>query len=333
MNKLVLTLLFVLSISCSDKTDTTAYDYPNERSIIKPKGVFSSSFGNVAALNNTAVNGSLIRVSWKDIEPQQGVFNFSKIDEMLLSIKSKKLKWSLGIIAGGDSPDWLINQVKCDYFNITGFDNTTKSIPKIWDDKANEYLNLLAKALANVYNDDEDLVLVYVPQMTVNGIEGHFNGVTDLELTNAGFDAGTWVKAVVKTAKNYANAFSNKALAFEVHDIKNNTEIPSSIMNTLWNDSTLNKRVGAAIWWISGKTTYQPELIEVLNDFPGDIYAQAIGRSDQVSRFKDDDYNTMFSQAKSMGVRYIELWEYEFVNNTYPDAFNDFNTYSNITID
>jgi hypothetical protein len=41
----------------------------------------------------------------------------------------------------------------------------------------------------------------------------------------------------------------------------------------------------------------------------------------------------MFSQAKSMGVRYIELWEYEFVNNTYPDAFNDFNTYSNITFD
>lgn len=284
-------------------------------------------------MDNKQVNGSLIRVTWSDIEPRKGEYDFSKIEQFLIPIKLRNIKWSLGIIAGGDSPNWLIDDYGAEYFEITRVDEALKRIPKIWDSKVNERLAYLAQALADSFADDEDLVLVYVPQMTANGIEGHFNGVPTAQLTNVGLTADNWVKSVKETTKIFANAFSNKAIAVEIHDVMDNTSIPKQIMTDLWNDNDLNHRVGAAIWWISGKTTYQANLLEALTIFPGDIYAQAIGRSDQIERFEDDDFTSIFNQAKTIGIRYIELWEYEFVNNTFPLDFENFNNYSNITFE
>jgi hypothetical protein len=330
MIRFVLTFLYLICLSCND------IEAPKDEinsGIYKPKGLYSSSFGKEVALDNGHVKGALIRVRWKDIEPEEGVFNFLLIDQFLESIKERNLEWSLGIIAGESSPDWLFEDPDVGSFEITDYYNNIKRIPKMWDAKVNVKLNQLALALAAKYGSDEDLTLIYVPQMTANGIEGHFNGVPEALLINAGFTAEKWVNSIKEAAENFAIAFPDKAIAVEVHDLINDSAIPNQIITDLWNDSSLNQRVGAAIWWISGKTTYQPNLLDALTAFPGDIYAQAIGRSDQTERFKDDDYSTMFSQAKLMGVRYIELWEYEFVNNTFPQEFADFNTYANDTFE
>ncbi|MFH4964182.1 hypothetical protein V8G69_04190 [Gaetbulibacter sp. M235] len=331
MSKYNLTFLIILFLfSCnSDDNNSILENSDTTTDITKPKGLYTSSFGNETALDNNQVNGSLIRVKWSEIEPNEGVYDFSSIEQFRKIIKARNLKWSLGILAGGDSPLWLTESIGADYFEITGVDNTVKRIPKIWDTRVNERLALLAEALSNEYNEDEDLVLVYVPQMTANGIEGHFNGVTTDELLDAGLTSDNWVNSVKETARIFANAFTKKAIAVEVHDIMEDTSIPNRIMTDLWNDSTLNHRVGAAMWWISGKTTYQPNLIDALTVFQGDIYAQAIGRSDQTERFKDNDYTTIFSQAQTIGIRYIELWEYEFVNDTFPQEFDSFNNYAN----
>lgn len=330
MNKILFSLVLILFFSCSSNNNDVLPE--SNLNISKPKGLYTSSFGNTSALDHNEVNGALIRVEWADVEQEEGIYDFSLIEGFVSTVKSKNLKWNLGIIAGDSSPDWLTESVGADYFEIT-YQNELKKIPKIWDSIVNEKLESLATALANAFGQDEDLQLIYIPQMTTNGIEGHFNGVTSTELTDAGLTPDNWVESVKETAKIFANAFSNKAIAVEVHDIMGDTSIPNRIMNDLWNDSSLNQRVGAAIWWISGKTTYQPNLINALTDFQGDIYAQAIGRSDQTERFKNDDYTTIFSQSLTIGIRYIELWEYEFVNNTFPIEFENFNNYTNMTFE
>ena len=321
-------ILFLFSCN-SDDNNSIAENSNNIADITKPKGLYTSSFGNETALDNDQVNGSLIRVKWSEIEPNKGIYDFSGIEQFREIIKERNLKWSLGILAGGDSPLWLTESIGADYFEINGINNTVKRIPKIWDTRVNERLTLLAEALSDEYNEDEDLVLVYVPQMTANGIEGHFNGVTTDELLDAGLTAENWVNGVKETARIFANAFTKKAIAVEVHDIMEDTSIPNRIMTDLWNEPSLNHRVGAAIWWISGKNIYQPNLVNALIDFPGDIYSQAIGRSDQLSRFENNDYTTIFEQAQTIGIRYMELWEYEFVNNTFPQEFERFNDYAN----
>nr|WP_319573147.1 hypothetical protein [uncultured Draconibacterium sp.] len=331
MCKYNLTFLIILFLfSCnSDDNNSVPENSNNTANITKPKGLYTSSFGNETALDNDHVNGSLIRVKWSEIEPNKGIYDFSGIEQFREIIKERNLKWSLGILAGGDSPLWLTESIGADYFEINGINNTVKRIPKIWDTRVNERLTLLAEALSDEYNEDEDLVLVYVPQMTANGIEGHFNGVTTDELLDAGLTVENWVNGVKETARIFANAFTKKAIAVEVHDIMEDTSIPNRIMTDLWNEPSLNHRVGAAMWWISGKNIYQPNLVNALIDFPGDIYSQAIGRSDQSSRFENNDYRTIFEQAQTIGIRYMELWEYEFVNNTFPQEFERFNDYAN----
>ena len=315
--------------SCNSDNNSILENSNNTTDITKPKGLYTSSFGNETALDNNQVNGSLIRVKWNEIEPNKGIYDFSSIEQFRKIIKRRNLKWSLGILAGGDSPLWLTESIRADYFEINGINNTVKRIPKIWDTRVNERLTLLAEALSNEYNEDEDLVLVYVPQMTANGIEGHFNGVTTDELLDAGLTSDNWVNGVKETAMIFADAFTKKAIAVEVHDIMEDTSIPNRIITDLWNEPSLNHRVGAAMWWISGKNIYQPNLVNALIDFPGDIYSQAIGRSDQPSRFENNDYTTIFEQAQTIGIRYMELWEYEFVNNTFPQEFESFNDYAN----
>ena len=322
MTKYIFASIVFILFSCSIK------DENRNLTIVKPTGIYSSSFGNELALDNEFTRGALIRVKWRDIEPEMGVFNFTELNDKLHKIKKRNLKWSLAIIAGGDSPNWLIDNIKASYFEISGIDNTTKRIPKIWDSLVNERIEVLAKKLGETYGNDKDLVLIYVPQMTANGIEGHFNGVSKKTLSDAGLTADNWVTSVKETSKIFAKAFSNKAIAVEVHDIMDDTTIPYRIINDLWNDTSLNHRVGAAMWWISGKTNYQSNLIDFLKSFEGDIYAQVIGRSDQTYRFENNAYSSVFEQAKQLNIRYIEVWEYELINNTFPEIFKTFNVFT-----
>ena len=326
-------LLILFSCNTNDSVTIQEEDKnTNIANIVKPKGLYSNSLGDGSALNNPEARGALIRVKWSDLEPQPGVFDFSGIDNQVAVVNAANKAWSLGLIGGSSSPAWLIDELGAGSFEIL-FRGNPVTIPKIWDTIVNQRLQILAEALADRYNNDNSLTLVYIPQMTSNGIEGHFNGVPDDVLTGAGFTADLWVEAVKETARIFANAFTNKAIAVELHEILQDVSIPERIMNDLWNDASLEQRVGVAVWWLSGKSSYQPGLVNALIEFPGDIYGQVIGRSDQPDRFENQDYTTVFTQAKTMGMRYIEPWEYEFINDTFPAEMNDFNNYVDTVYD
>jgi len=334
MNKtLYLIYIVLVLLSCNNEDSIVVNQEENEEinisNITKPKGLYSSSLGGGNSMNNSEARGSLIRVKWSELEPQQGVFDFSKIDSQVEIVKAAGKEWSLGLIGGSSSPSWLIDEVGADSFEIL-FRNEPVIIPKIWDVIVNQRLATLAEALANKYNNDSTLTLVYIPQMTSNGLEGHFNGVQSDVLLAAGFTPDLWVESVKETARIFATTFTNKAIAVELHEILQDVSIPERIMNDLWNDPSLEQRVGAAMWWLSGKTSFQTNLVNALTLFPGDIYAQVIGRSDQTDRFENDDYTTVFEQAKAIGIRYIEPWEYEFVNDTFPVEMKDFNDYVDV---
>ncbi len=325
MKKNIFVVLSLVTISYSCKKNDTV---PAE-TVTKPTGVFASAGSTSASvLNHVETRGVLIRAFWKDIEATEGTFNFSSIDTQINSIKGKDKKYSLGILAGGiGSPDWLITQKNAPYFNYL-FRGATYKLPLLWDNTVLLYLGKLADKLAEKYGADASLQLVYVPQMTANGIEGHLNGFNKTAFEAVGYTETKWIDASVQNAKKFATSFSHKALAFEVHDLFNSTNPASTIINTLWNDNTLNHRVGAAIWWISGSTTYQPNLVSALEIFPGDIYCQVIDRSDNTSSFPNGDYTKVFDQAKKMKARYIEPWDYEFGTTKWDALLHDFNSYS-----
>ncbi|OUS09975.1 hypothetical protein A9Q90_02240, partial [Gammaproteobacteria bacterium 54_18_T64] len=284
--------------------------------IDKPTGIYSSSIGRGEALANEHALGALIRVKWNQLEPSPGAFNWALIEDQIDSMDdySEGKLWSLAIIAGKESPQWLYDEA--DSFVINSMLGDV-SIPKFWDLQVQLRLQDLALALAAEYGDDPRMSLVYLPQMTSNGVEGHFNGVPLSTLEAAGLTPDNWIEAVTTAATSFALALPSKAIAVEVHTVLADSAIAETIINRLWDDPALEQRVGAAMWWLSGKDSYQTELLAVLREYPGDLYAQVIGRSDQSDRFLDGDYASVFAQAKELGIRYIEPWERELTYHTH----------------
>lgn len=329
VSKLTSIILTVVVIGSSLSCDDSQGDTVPSISIAKPTGVFSSAGStNKTVLDNTEARGVLIRAFWKDIEASEGNFDFTVVDNQINAVKAKGKKYSLAILGGGiGSPDWLVTQKSAAHFDYQ-FRGSPYKLPLIWDQTVLTYLGKLADKLAEKYNDDESLLLVYITQMTANGIEGHLNGINQTTFATAGYTEQKWIDASLQNARNFGSAFSKKALAFEVHDLFNSSTPASTIITTLWNDVDLNQRVGAAMWWISGNTTYQPNLIAVLKNFPGDIYCQVIDQSDNTASFPGGDYSKVFEQAKEIKARYIEPWDYEFTISNWSAVFHDFNSYA-----
>lgn len=319
-----------MGLDVGTETFNTLIDLDDQpfNAIVPSKGVYTSSYGNTDALDHPATRGGLIRVLWSTIEAVQGVFDFSAIETERQEILDRGLDWSLAVIAGGDTPGWMIDDLSVDFFEITNPSMEVKRIPKMWDSGIpNAKMALLFDALADEYNDDPTLRLVYVPQYTVNGIEGHFNGVSDVDLVSFGLTDDNWVDGTIENCRSAADAFTKKSVAVELHYILSDNDIPERIIDEIAADSTMST-VGIASWWLSGKPSFQPDLITSMTAFTGDKYAQVIGRSDQTFRFEDDDYTTIFPQAMAIGFRYIEAWEFEFNNNTFNTEFADFNTWA-----
>jgi hypothetical protein len=298
--------------------------------IAKPSGIFASSgWRDRDALASRNAKGMLIRVTWKQIEPSPGKFDFSEIQTQRQAITAAGKQWSLAILAGINAPAWLTlpphNAQTMQIKARTRQGYQAMDMPCYWDQTVQQRIAILAGALAEKYNTDPTLALVYVPQMTSNGIEGHFNANVNSDLIRAGLTKERYVQAAKDAAKTFAMAFSLKPVAIEVHEILNDASIPQQIITDLWNEPSLNHRVGAAMWWLSGKDTYQADLLQVLKEYPGDIYAQVIGRSDQAHRFPNGDYTGIFTQAKQLGIRYIEVWEYELKQDHLTEALQQFN--------
>jgi surface protein len=308
----------------------------NAYGVEKPRGTFSASGGSGDAIyTNPNIRGVLVRASWSDVETAPGVFNFSRLNSGIAKAKANGVHWSLAVAGGNMAPDWLIDTLGAPSIDTIFRGVSGYRLPLFWNTIVQTRLQILADRLAEEYGDDQDLKLVYVTQMTANGIEGHLQGVDMPTFVAAGYTDAKWITAAKQSAVYFAEAFPNKPIAFEVHEVNNTVTVPAQIINDLWNDPALEQRVGAAMWWISGKTSYMPDLVQVLIDYPGDIYGQIIGSSDQTYRFEGDDYTTVFTQAKQIGMRYIEPWEQEFklvADSGFAPAWDtllaDFNTWA-----
>ena len=294
-----------------------------------PRGVFASAGGTSPdVVNHVQTKGVLVRVPWSSIEPAAGGFDFRSIDTQVALAKAAGKGWSLAVVAGPTAPTWLYAAP----YDVPPMSITFRSqpvrVPQFWNATLQQRVTALAQSLASRYGSDDSLRLVYLPQMSSNGIEGHFNGNTSSALAAQGLTENRWVEAVLQASRSFAAAFPTKPVAVELHYILDSAGAATRIMRAIESDSALLNQVGVALWWISGKNDYQPELLTAFASFRGAVYAQLIDRADNVASFHNGDYSTAFSQAKALRVRYIEPWEVDLISRRWDTLFDDFNRYA-----
>src|SRR6266850_1995332 len=104
-----------------------------------PRGVFSLSPAGVACqdsvLSNPSVDGVGIRQNWKDLEPTEGVYNWSFLDSQVARAAAAGKKVLLRINTQFAKPEWVTNAVT----NADGVffafdkDGVPTTIPVFWD--------------------------------------------------------------------------------------------------------------------------------------------------------------------------------------------------------
>ncbi len=95
-------------------TSTPVISTPAPSAAAKPSGFFAMTGFNTTTAEKTEmlklayVNGMTSYVSWRDIEPAKGQFNFSKIDSDIALARSFGKKLTIGVFTGKDAiPDWV----------------------------------------------------------------------------------------------------------------------------------------------------------------------------------------------------------------------------------
>jgi hypothetical protein len=294
-----------------------------------PRGIFTSSGSREpVVVAHPQVGGCLVRVTWSDLEPEPGRLDRQRIDEQLAPLRAAGKGWSLGVIAGPHAPAWLYQGPE----SVTGLDIDFRGkpmrVPCFWDARLQQRLAALMRSLGAAYRDDAGLRLVYVPQMSANGIEGHFNGNDPQALARQGLTPERWTQAALDACRSCAAAFPRTAVAIELHELLGSTDIPQRIMAGITADPALARQVGVAVWWLSGRTSYQGGLLEAIAAFPGEKYGQLIARSDRARSFPPGGFAEAFVQARALGMRYVEPWEFDVKSGQWDTVLADFNSWA-----
>jgi hypothetical protein len=90
---------------------------------------------DLGVLSNPYMSGAALQIHWSDIEPAEGKYDWSKLDELFATAQSSK-KWvQLLIFAGFFTPAWALEGVKTDQFALQygPGKGTMAALPMPWD--------------------------------------------------------------------------------------------------------------------------------------------------------------------------------------------------------
>lgn len=247
MRKFVLILLLGLSVFVSIVKVNAQPNYP------APTGVWCScppttGVGNgsvdPAVASKSYVKGILVRVSWKDIETADNIYNWSLIDSQIVAAQSFGKKISLGVGGGPNSPGWLYSAGAQSISYTVPFSGT---IPVPWDSTFLSKWTEFVTALGNRYANDTTIQLVYITNSSTNGFEMQlpFNPTPSFQAI--GYTDQKVIDSWNVVADTFKNAFPNHYLSNDYHPVNNSNAVADVVY--AYTTAQIGSRYGAAGWW------------------------------------------------------------------------------------
>ena len=130
------------------------------------------------------VSGTLVRINWDLLNPSEGVFDFSAIEQELEQASLYDSSISLAILDSKTMPQYVLD--KCETFDYTfRGQGVTTCLP--WDSEYQKYKAELVSAVGSQFDDHPNLAAVYFTYSAMtNGVEMHWR-VDEEEFAAAGY--------------------------------------------------------------------------------------------------------------------------------------------------
>ena len=320
-NASCLTLLFAL-FSCSATVLSAEY----------PSGIFISGgrTQEQALLNKPYVDGALIRVPWRDLEPRQGVYNWKHLDDEIARVKRAGKRYTLAILSGPSAPEWLYTEgAKAYEFSFSNPHAPSRplqnKIPLPWDQHYIDRWGETIKAVAKRYRNDPDLYLVHITTSSQNGFEMQLpykrgprdtNNIPDWK--TYGYTEQRYIDGTKQVISIFSEAFPKQMLDLEIHPVFESYRIPEELLN--YGYSVANGRFGAFGAWLSNKNKpWEKKLHQLMTmyaDQPNSFCNyQLIGNETrQAQRLGTGGLKGTVQLGLSQGCRYYEIWDIDLKN-------------------
>jgi hypothetical protein len=152
--------------------------------------------------------------SWKEIEPQNGVFSWDKFDEMVRKITDKGLNVMLMVYHGHASPDWIYDEAGVPVVRVTGNHRSDSSPYPYYLDPA--YKPLLvrmiretAKHIANYPPEIRNKIVgVQCPTAKSGDPQPYHRGTLDNEKYAIDSQSPEWREWTIDLIKVYRDAYA-----------------------------------------------------------------------------------------------------------------------------
>ena len=184
-------------------------------------------------MENDAIVGILLDASWRNLEPQEGVYNWDLLDKRIEEAVAYGKKISLNVMAGGvNTPQWLFDNYDIQTFTFIDTNKYHKSylqnvtIPVFWDPIFLEKKMDFIKALGKRYSNNSNIVAVMVSfanAMTNDWNIPHFIGkIAGREINqvrdwlNMGYTYEKMLYAGMLTIDTWAESFPNQCLKLPI---------------------------------------------------------------------------------------------------------------------
>lgn len=158
-----------------------------------PKGIYAlipwSQEPNIDTWKKDFVDGVVIRVYWKDLQPEESTYSWNLLDSVFESAKKSGKKVRLMIVPGFYSPQWVIDKPRIQKTSLFAvaqgpYDGQVKPLPLPWDTTYLSYWYTFLRELAKRYRDRPEFTYI-----SVTGPNSH-NGEVNLP------DGKAWLTVV-----------------------------------------------------------------------------------------------------------------------------------------
>lgn len=270
-----------------------------------------------AVASKPYVNGILVRVAWKDIEPSDDTYIWSLIDNQITAAQSYGKKISLAIGGGPNAPNWLYSLGAQSISYTVPFSGT---IPIPWDTTFLAKWTEFITALGNRYANDTTIQLVYITNSSGNGFEMQLPFNPSPSYTTIAYTDQKVIDSWELVMDTFNTSFPNHYLTNDYHPVNSS----NALADTIYAYAKLNigDRYGAnGWWWTQNNTSVYPSQYAILQDsattnqFTG--IQMAYSGTTSAGSFGTGGMPTALNLAISNHICYWEIWNNDITSGTF----------------
>ncbi len=265
------------------------------------------------------VEGILVRVGWGTLEPREGEFHWSLIDDQLAAARSHGVNVALAVGCGPAIPQWVFDAGAARLVSSVPF-HDTMAVP--WDAVFLQKWATLIAALGKRYQDEGTIRLVYITTSSGNGYEMQLPFVTSPTLAEAGCSDARMIAAWCSIIDAFAAAFPRHTLTHDVHPVNGSDGVADSVHAHA--ARVLAGRYGVAAWWWTQKNTgvYPAQYALLQQSARDDVFAgiqMAYSGTKSPDTFGVGGMPAALQRAMDNGVWYWEIWNQDLLNPAFVD--------------